>query len=1004
MSEVSLYGALSRAELRLEYLHANSTTHDFLFGAVAELIDNSRDAGATRLDIFTVTNENLQGGFMLCFLDNGCGMNPREATDLVYFGRSSKRHVANMIGHYGNGLKSGSMRIGKDFILFTKKGETMTCLLFSQSFCEKEGLNEVIVPILSWSSNTRNPLTDDPEKYATQLSIICRYSPFKNEAALMDQFTFISGKSGTLVIIYNLKLTLSGEPELDIQTDEEDILIAETPENFPEQRSLRAYTAILYFDPRMKIFIQAQKVETKRLPYCFYRPRMYPYFSSSFKEAAMNELQKAEMEVKAAEYAVKEAKCKLKHLQDSLLQENTKLAQDALRAAVENEKRMRDNLGDKQRQVQTSDGLVIVKNLRRPRKLFLIFGINIQNRSQDGMLIYSNSRLIRVFEKVGPQKKKDSYCGAGAVGIVDVPLEIMEPTHNKQSFANVKEYNHLLKSMGLYLVQYWKDVGISQRGETFFWNDFGYLSNRWDEKPSDSIQYKRRRAVEIPDIVQCDCCLKWRLLSLDTDINNGGHHGTWNCKKNPNHLENTCDIPEHLPSIPLGVFKPPSQLNDNQKLLIDSIQQRKRKMENLQSQKLQLIQPHRIIQHADDTRTKIKNRTAEKKICLRKDLYKDPSRACRRLIKSGTNKERRQHSSCKNQSPTNQKPYPRRKRHPCQEDKYSLSVLEDGKDDSLSEVQYMEHVRTLKIKDEQPYNEENEVIKIETDSEPEVISVLISDSDSEDLSKYEERKDFAFMHKEEQEPSDANGDSHFNLMGCVHSEEQVMPPAGLESGIAVASDEDNKEHVFVAGQDSSIVVSQAQEISQAISDSEIVEILTSHIKLQYLKPKIEDADTLLLRCREILLNFLPPCSLSREEIIHMSPEDILTMFKLKEHSEQQMTGTLYIDQYYSQYEGQLSEKIQFVKQQSLRALHATETKIVLCEAQIQATEKKLENLRNKIAQLLLKRNPHLLIKNLEDVDNYLEQSVQHQENPGISHVNIDSTELGEDSGTSFSPI
>lgn len=35
------------------------------------------------------------------------------------------------------------MRIGKDFILFTKKEETMTCLFFSQTFCEKEGLTEV---------------------------------------------------------------------------------------------------------------------------------------------------------------------------------------------------------------------------------------------------------------------------------------------------------------------------------------------------------------------------------------------------------------------------------------------------------------------------------------------------------------------------------------------------------------------------------------------------------------------------------------------------------------------------------------------------------------------------------------------------------------------------------------------------------------------------------------------------------------------------------------------
>lgn len=52
--------------------------------------------------------------------------------------------------------------------------------------------------------------------------------------------------------------------------------------------------------------------------------------------------------------------------------------------------------------------------------------------------------------------------GAGAVGMVNVPLEVMEPTHNKQSYANVKQYNHLLRSMERYLVQYWKDIGISK--------------------------------------------------------------------------------------------------------------------------------------------------------------------------------------------------------------------------------------------------------------------------------------------------------------------------------------------------------------------------------------------------------------------------------------------------------------------------------------------------------------------------------------------------------------
>lgn len=35
------------------------------------------------------------------------------------------------------------MRIGKDFILFTKKEETMSCLFLSRTFHEEEGIDEV---------------------------------------------------------------------------------------------------------------------------------------------------------------------------------------------------------------------------------------------------------------------------------------------------------------------------------------------------------------------------------------------------------------------------------------------------------------------------------------------------------------------------------------------------------------------------------------------------------------------------------------------------------------------------------------------------------------------------------------------------------------------------------------------------------------------------------------------------------------------------------------------
>ncbi|CAF5043843.1 unnamed protein product [Rotaria sp. Silwood1] len=69
------YDCLNKAQLSFEYLHTNSTTHTFLFGALAELVDNSQDAGAKNLDIYTCKDPYLRGGFYLAFLDDGCGMN-----------------------------------------------------------------------------------------------------------------------------------------------------------------------------------------------------------------------------------------------------------------------------------------------------------------------------------------------------------------------------------------------------------------------------------------------------------------------------------------------------------------------------------------------------------------------------------------------------------------------------------------------------------------------------------------------------------------------------------------------------------------------------------------------------------------------------------------------------------------------------------------------------------------------------------------------------------------
>lgn len=55
---------------------------------------------------------------------------------------------------------------------------------------------QVIVPLPSWDWTTKQPLTSDPEKYAIEKELIFKYSPFKNEQQLMEQFDKIESSSG----------------------------------------------------------------------------------------------------------------------------------------------------------------------------------------------------------------------------------------------------------------------------------------------------------------------------------------------------------------------------------------------------------------------------------------------------------------------------------------------------------------------------------------------------------------------------------------------------------------------------------------------------------------------------------------------------------------------------------------------------------------------------------------------------------------------------------------
>ncbi|XP_058041639.1 MORC family CW-type zinc finger protein 3 [Ahaetulla prasina] len=278
MAAVQNQSGILLSALCPKFLHTNSTSHTWPFSAVAELIDNAYDPDVNAKQMWidkTIINENV----CLTFMDNGNGMNADKLHKMLSFGFSDKvtlnGHVP--VGLYGNGFKSGSMRLGKDAIVFTKNGDVMSVGLLSQTFLEITKAEHVIVPIISFNKNRK---VMKPDESTASLRAILDHSLFSTEEELLAELDAVIGKKGTRIIIWNLRKEKNEQTEFDFNTDKYDIRIPADLDEVTGKRgykkqerqdqivpesdySLRAYCSILYLKPRMQIIIRGQKVQTQ---------------------------------------------------------------------------------------------------------------------------------------------------------------------------------------------------------------------------------------------------------------------------------------------------------------------------------------------------------------------------------------------------------------------------------------------------------------------------------------------------------------------------------------------------------------------------------------------------------------------------------------------------------------------------------------------------------------------------------------------------------------------
>ncbi|KAJ7970805.1 protein MICRORCHIDIA 6 [Quillaja saponaria] len=269
------------------FLHSNATSHKWVFGAIAELLDNSVDEiqnGATFVLVDKITNPR-DGTPALLIQDDGGGMDPEAIRHCMSFG-FSKRESQSSIGQYGNGFKTSSMRLGADVIVFSRHWEkgslTQSVGLLSYTFLRQAAHDRIVLPVVDYEFNTTTKtfvpiFCHGKEHFSSNLSMLLQWSPYSMEEELL-KFDDI-GQHGTKIVIYILWLNNDGSMELDFDSDIEDIRISGDQKLFQAGNqmkpvydqhmanqykfSLRVYASILYLrlPDSFRIFLRGRVIE-----------------------------------------------------------------------------------------------------------------------------------------------------------------------------------------------------------------------------------------------------------------------------------------------------------------------------------------------------------------------------------------------------------------------------------------------------------------------------------------------------------------------------------------------------------------------------------------------------------------------------------------------------------------------------------------------------------------------------------------------------------------------
>lgn len=93
--------------------------------AVAEFIDNALEAGADRVRVTVTKDSEQKAGVQIAVIDNGSGMSPRQLSEALTFGGSSRFDSRTSYGRFGMGLPSASLSLARRVEVKTWRGASL---------------------------------------------------------------------------------------------------------------------------------------------------------------------------------------------------------------------------------------------------------------------------------------------------------------------------------------------------------------------------------------------------------------------------------------------------------------------------------------------------------------------------------------------------------------------------------------------------------------------------------------------------------------------------------------------------------------------------------------------------------------------------------------------------------------------------------------------------------------------------------------------------------------